>query len=106
MQNVRLDEPQAGIKTAIRTTIGDRQMKVEVKIPSCVRLFATPWTVHGIPQARVLEWVAIPFSRGFPNPGIEPQSPVLQADSLPTEPLGKPQFLRTWMYTSCHFSFL
>ena len=31
---------------------------------SRVRLFATPWTVHGIPQARILEWGAFPFSRG------------------------------------------
>ena len=30
---------------------------------SCVRLFATPWTVRGILQARILEWVAFPFSR-------------------------------------------
>ena len=32
---------------------------------SCAQLFATPWTytVHGILQARILEWVAIPFSR-------------------------------------------
>ena len=29
------------------------------------------------------------FSRGFPNPGIEPKSPALQADSLPSEPRGK-----------------
>ena len=42
-----------------------------VKLPSCVRLFATPLTVaclpgssvHGIFQARILEWVAISFSR-------------------------------------------
>ena len=34
------------------------------KLLSCVRLFETPWTVHGILQARILEWVAIPFSRG------------------------------------------
>ena len=40
-------------------------------------------------QARRLEWVAIPFSRGFPNPGIEPGSPALQADSLLSEPPGK-----------------
>ena len=33
---------------------------------SCVRLFATPWdyTVHGTLQARIPEWIAIPFSRG------------------------------------------
>ena len=48
-------------------------------------------SVHGILQARILEWVAFPFSRDLPNPGIEPRSPALQADSLPSEPLGKPQ---------------
>ena len=40
-------------------------------------------SVRGIVQARILEWVAIPFSRGFPNPGIKPGSPALQTDSLP-----------------------
>ena len=40
-------------------------------------------------QARVLEWVAISFSRELPNPGIEPRSPELQVDSLPAEPPGK-----------------
>ena len=53
---------------------------------SCVHLFVTPWTVHGILQARVLEWVAFPFSRDLPNPEIEPRSPAFQADSLPVEP--------------------
>ena len=48
-------------------------------------------TVHGILQARILEWVAFPFSRDIPNPGIEPKSPTLQVDSLPAEPQGKPQ---------------
>ena len=47
-------------------------------------------SVHGILQARVLEWVAISFSRDLPHVGSEPRSPTLQADSLPTEPLGKP----------------
>ena len=49
------------------------------------------YTVRGILQARLLEWVAVPFSRDLPNPGIEPRSPALQADSLPTEPPGKPK---------------
>ena len=44
------------------------------------------YTVHGILQARILEWVAFPFSRDLPNPGMEPRSPTLQADSLPAEP--------------------
>ena len=48
-------------------------------------------TVHGILQARILEWIAFLFSRDIPNPGIEPRSPALQVDSLPTEPQGKPK---------------
>ena len=88
------------------------------------------YTVHGILQARILEWVAFPFSKGssqprdwiqvsciagrffsswaireaqeywsgkpisslanLPDLGIEPGSPALQADSLPTELSGKP----------------
>ena len=34
---------------------------------------------------RILEWVACPFSGDLPDPGIEPVSPALQMDSLPTE---------------------
>ena len=33
--------------------------------------------VHGILQARILEWVTFPFSRGFSQQGIEPRSPAL-----------------------------
>ena len=45
---------------------------------------------HRIFQARILEWVAISFSRGgLPDPGIESRSPTLQAVSLPSEPPGK-----------------
>ena len=45
------------------------------------------YTVHGILQARIPEWVAFPFSRG----SSQSRSPALQADSLPAEPLGKPK---------------
>ena len=62
---------------------------------SHVRLFVTHGLVHGILQARILEWVAFPFSRDLPNPGIEPGSPALQADSLPAEPEGKPSSYRS-----------
>ena len=47
-------------------------------------------SVHGILQARILEWVAIPFSKGLPDPRIEPGSPALQADSLLSMAPGKP----------------
>ena len=52
------------------------------------------YTVHGVLQARILEWVAFPFSRDLPELGIEPGSPALQADSLPNELSGKP---RIWI---------
>ena len=48
-------------------------------------------SVHGILQAGILEWVAIPSPGDLPNPGIEPRSPGLQADSLPAKPPGKPK---------------
>ena len=60
-----------------------------------IQLYLTLWdpteyTVHGILQARIPEWVAFPFSRDLPNASIEPRSPILLADSLPAEPPGKP----------------
>ena len=63
---------------------------------SRARLFATPWTaVHQVPLSirfsRQRYWSGLPFpSPGdLPNPGIEPGSPALQADSLLTELQGK-----------------
>ena len=46
-------------------------------------------SVRGILQVTVQEWVAISSFRDVPDPEIEPRSPSLQADSLPTEPPGK-----------------
>ena len=45
---------------------------------------------QGVLQAGILEWVAISFSRGSSDPGIEPRPPALLADSSPTELWGKP----------------
>ena len=39
-------------------------------------------SVHGIFQAIIVDWVAMPFSRDLPDLGMEPKSPTLQADSL------------------------
>ena len=49
--------------------------------------------LHGISQARILEWVAIFFSRGSSQFRIEPVSPALQVDSLPLSHLGSPHIL-------------
>ena len=64
---------------------------------SHVQLFGTSWTVArqaplSMEFSRKEYWNGKPFpSPGdLPNPGIEPQSPALQADSLPSEPPGKP----------------
>ena len=46
--------------------------------------------VHGILQTRILKWVDCPPPGDPPDPGIEPASPALQANSLTTEPPGKP----------------
>ena len=61
---------------------------------SCVQVFVTPWIIAcqalqsmGILKASILEWVAIPSSRG----SFQPRSPTLQVDSLPAEPQGKPK---------------
>ena len=53
-------------------------------------------SIHGILQARVLEWVAISFSRGSSWPRIEPGSPAFQADALTSQPPGKPQKKEKW----------
>ena len=62
---------------------------VKVKVDQSCLTLCDPmdYTVHGILQARTLEWIAFPFSRG----SSQPRSPVLQADSSPAEPQGKPK---------------
>ena len=42
-------------------------------------------------RVEVLEWIAILSPGDLPNPGMEPRSPALQADSLPSESPGKPR---------------
>ena len=69
----------------------------EVKSLSHVRVFATLWTVAyqtplSMGFSRQEYWSGLPFpSPGhLPDPGIEPGFPALQADTLPSEPPGKP----------------
>ena len=67
-----------------------------------LEFFATSWagstgsSVYGIFHTRVLEWVI------FLDPGIELESPVLQADSLPLSHWGSPCFL-TYVLKGIHF---
>ena len=73
------------------------KVKVKVKSLSCVRLFVTPWTIAyqaplSMGFSRQECWSGLPFlSPGdLPDPGIEPGSPTLEADALPSEPPGAP----------------
>ena len=76
----------------------ERAVYTTYQLLSGVWLFAAPLTVccppgssaHGILQVRTLEWVSTSSSRGSSWPEIEPRSPELQADSLPSEH-GSPQ---------------
>ena len=68
-----------------------------MKSLSCVRFFATPWTVaYQAPPSMGFSrqecWSGLPFPApgDLPDPGIEPGSPALRADALPSKPQGKP----------------
>ena len=50
-------------------------------------------SVHGSSQAKTLEWVAINSPGDLPQQETELRSPALQADSLPSEPPGKPKYM-------------
>ena len=54
-------------------------LKIKRKLAQSCPTLCDPmdYNVHGILQARILEWVAVPFSRDLPNPGIEPRSHAL-----------------------------
>ena len=61
-------------------------------------------SVHGILQARILEWAAISSCRDPPDPGIEPMSPVspvLAGGFFTTEPVGKPCIWSTSAQRTC-----
>ena len=72
--------------------------KCKVKSLSRVRLFATPWTVAyqtspsmGLSRQEYWGALSFPSPGDLSDPGIEPRSPALQADALPSEPPGKPK---------------
>ena len=75
----------------------DQVWNMKVKSLSRVQLFATPWTeepgrLQSMGFSRQEYWNGLPFpsSGDLPNPGIKPGSPALQADTLSSEPWGKP----------------
>ena len=74
---------------------------------SGVRRFATPWTVAyqappsmGFPRQECWNGLPFPSPGDLPDPGIEPRSPALQADALPSEPPGK--HMHTYRHVHVH----
>ena len=47
-------------------------------------------SIHGISQARILEWVATAFSKDLLDSGIKPAPPALEGGFFPAEPPEKP----------------
>ena len=87
-------------------------MKVKVKSLSHVRLFGAPWTVAyqappsmGFSRQECWSGLSFPSPGYLPDPGIEPGPPALQADSLPSEPPGKPS-AKTLHLNNCLGHFL
>ena len=74
--------------------------KMKVMSLSCVQLFATPWTITyqtplfmGFSKQEYWNGFPFPSPGDFPDPGLKPRSPALQADSLQPEPPEKLRIL-------------
>ena len=92
-----------------------QSLKLKVKLLSRVRLFATPRTVAyrappsmGFSRQEYWSGLSFPSPGDLPDPGIEPGSPALRANALPSEPQGKPvqspshvQFFSTLCIVAC-----
>ena len=87
-----------------------KSKKKQVKSLSHVRGFAAPWTVaYQVPPSmrfsRQENWSGLPFpSPGdLPDPGIEPRSPALSADALPSEPPGESLWRTEVTQSACSY---
>ena len=68
-------------------------MKWKWKSLSHVQLFTTPWAIQSMEFSRPEYWSGetFPSPGNLPNPGTEPRSPTLQANSFPAELQGEPK---------------
>ena len=85
---------QKNLKCFTMNRINFQNFPWKWKSLSHVQLFETPLTIQSMEFSRPEYWSGYPFpSPGdLPNPGVEPRSPALQADSLPAEPPGNLDF--------------
>ena len=86
------------LKRGKRCSLSPQELTTLWKLKSLspVPLFATPWTIQSMEFSRSEHWEmfsSLSLLQGiFPTHGSEPRFPVLQADSLPAEPQGKPKY--------------
>ena len=73
------------------------EVKVKLLVAHSCLTLRPQWTIAqqaplsmGFSRKEHWSGLAFPSPGGLPDPGIEPRSPALQTDSLPSEPLGKP----------------
>ena len=85
-----------------------KKKKNQMKSLSRVQLFVTPWTIAfqappsmEFSRQEYWSWLPFPYPGTLPNPGIEPRSPTLQADALPSEPPGNHYFFSI-ASSKCH----
>ena len=72
---------------------------------SCVWLFVTPWTIQGILQARILEWVvAFPFSRGSSQPRDPTQVSLIAGEFFTSWATREAWYIIKAMGKSCFFN--
>ena len=77
----------------VQSAGGEDPLEEGIATYSSIFAWKTPWTIQSMEFSRLGYWSGQPFpSPGdLPNPGTEPKSPTLQADSLPADPQGKPK---------------
>ena len=88
--------PQMNRRFSINLIVDYNSNKCECSVAQSCPILCDPMdcslpgsSVHGVFQARILEWVSISSSRGSSPPRDWIWSPTLQVDSLPSEPPGK-----------------
>ena len=93
------------VRSVVLTFFGLKDSLCAVLSLSVMSDSATPWTTArqpplslGILQAGILEWVAMPSSRGSSQPRAQTQVSRLQVDSVLSEPPGKPIYIYLYMY--------
>ena len=83
------EEGKSNKKTSSLNIVGGLVAQLCLTLSDPTNCSLSGSSVHGILQARILEWIAIPSSRG----SSQLMDCALQADSLPSGPRGKPRIL-------------